>query len=156
MPTQNPSSLQDIALSLFNQTDPLRQLLIGNSTNFLNGNMDVTGTPMYRALKSGTENQYSQARNSIIADSPAGGPLQKMLADLENSRAQTLAQGQGQIAQDELNRAMGLATGSTNTATNALGQASSIQQLQANADAQRSAGLYGAIGSGLGAYLGSK
>jgi hypothetical protein len=145
-----------IAQQLVTQTDPLRKMLIDRSTDFLGGNLDVANTPMFSALKQQTESQYGNARNNIIADTPVGGPLIRALTDLNARRADTLGQGAGAVAESELGRAMGLATGSTAQGMSGLGQAAQTQAALAQNSAMREAGLFSALGTGVGAWLGGK
>lgn len=143
-----------IAQQLFDQTNPLRQELIGRSTQFMNGGLDVTASPMFTALKQQTESQYGNARNNVIADTPAGGQLTQALTELNSSRANALGQGAGAVAETELARAMMLGTGATGQAMSGLGQSAAIQANLAQNRAMREAGMFGAVGSGLGAFFG--
>lgn len=143
-----------IAQQLFDQTNPLRQQLIGRSNQFLTGGMDVTASPMFAALKQQTEAQYGNARNQIIGDTPAGGQLTQALIDLNSARANTLGQGAGSIAESELARAMMLGTGAAGQAMSGLGQAASIQANLAQNRAMRESSMLGALGGGLGAFFG--
>jgi hypothetical protein len=138
------------------QSNPLRQQLIDRSGAFMGGNLDVTQSPMYGALKSQTESQYQNARNNVIADTPTGGALTAALTQLNGNRANMLAQGTGVIADSELARAMTLATGQTGQAMSGLSSAANTQAMVAQSEAEREAGMLGALGAGAGAYFGSK
>ena len=144
-----------IASQLFNQTDPLRQGLIGRSTDFINGG-GIDNSPTYSALKAQAEPLYNQARENIISSTPAGGGLTAALAGLEGDRARALTEARGTVNESELARAMALATGSTGATMSGLGSAGSIQAALAEAQANRESGMLGALGTGVGAYLGSK
>jgi hypothetical protein len=145
-----------LARMLAEQTDPLRRQLIDRSGAFLSGDLDVTQSPMFGAFKNQTETQFNNARNNIIGDTAAGGQLTAALTDLNARRSTALGQGAGQIADAELARAMGLATGQTGQAMSGLGQAANMQAMTAQAEADREAGVLGALGAGAGAYFGSK
>lgn len=157
-PESNPAAdmQAQIARELFQQTDPLRRALIGRSQDFVGGGFDVTQTPSYALLKNQVESQYGNARDNIVANTPGGGPLIAALTQNEGSRADALTLGTAGLYEDELNRALGLATGATGPAVGGLGQAASVQAMLAQSAAQRQAGLMGALGTGVGAYLGSK
>ena len=142
--------LSQISKALFEETDPLRQTLIGQSENFLAGNMDVTGTPMYGALKSSAEDQYGRARKNILASTPTGGGLTSALTQADLAKAGMLTRGTGDIAGRELDRATALATGTPLSASlSGLGTAGSIQAQMAAAEAQQNAATKQALGSGL-------
>ena len=154
----NPAGLlqAQLAEQLFEQTDPLRQNLIGRSQNFLAGDLDVTQSPIYGALKSGVEDQYSVARDSVIGNTPTGGGLTAALAWLEGNRADALARGTGQIAESELGRALTLGTGTTGQSLGALGNSGALQAMNLQGAQNREAAIFSALGSGAGAYLGGK
>src|SRR5690606_1501115 len=145
-----------IAQQLFEETSPVRTSLIDASTDFLEGGGPGLSSPIFGALRSNIEDQFGVARDQIIADTPQGGALIAALAELDANRANALTQARGQATESELARAMTLATGSTGQAVSGLGQAGAIQAQIAQANADRQAGLFGALGTGLGAYLGSK
>jgi hypothetical protein len=145
-----------IARDLFNQTDPLRQSLIGRSENFMTGGGDVMNTPSYLAYKQSADQLFNRSKDNAIARTPRGGGLTAALTNLEGQRAGTLTQGAGAIYGDELSRAMSLGTGASGQALNSLGQAGAIQAQMAAANSQEKAGKYGALGTGIGAYMGSK
>jgi len=74
---------------------------------------DVTANPIFAALKSATEAQFSRARDSAIANSSRGGTLDANLGDLlsDLARAQTAnfgAVGAEEIGRRERERALGL------------------------------------------------
>lgn len=146
----------ELAQRLVSQTDPLREALLQRSQGFLDGGSDVTSTPMFQAFKGVTESQFQNARNNVIGATPTGGPLVQALTNLEGNRAMALGQGAGALEEAEIARAMSLATGTTGQAMSGLGQAGSIQAMLAQSNADRDAGLYGALGTGLGAWMGSK
>lgn len=144
---------QRIALQLLGESDPLRQALIQRSGQAIMGGSG--NSPQFAAYKAALEPQYASARDQIIADSPTGGGLTAALANLDTSRAHDLTAAQGSINESELARAMTLATGQTGQAMTSLGNAGQVQAAAAQANAEREAGLYSAIGTGLGAYFGS-
>lgn len=145
------NDLSGMAKALFAETDPLRRGLIGRSEQFLGGGLDVTQSPMYGALKQGAEDQYARARRNILAATPGGGALTSALTDLEKAKAGTMTAGTGELANQELARAMSLATGAPLTASfGGLGTAGSIQAQAAQAEAAQNAAAKGAMGQGAG------
>jgi hypothetical protein len=145
-----------MAEELFKQSGPIRGSLMGRSENFLNGGMNVTDTPTFLAYKQSADQLFNKSKDNAIARTPSGGALTSALTNLEGQRASSLTQGAGAIYGDELSRAMSLGTGGSGQALNSLGQAGAIQAQMAAANSQEKAGKYGALGSGVGAYMGSK
>lgn len=145
-----------LAQDLFNQTDPLRQALIGRSESFLGGGMDVTQTPMYQNLQRTAGINFNQAKDNAIARFAPGGALIDALTGLEGDRAGVLSQGASNIYGSELDRATALGTGMVAPALGAIGQAGQVQAMNAQASADRNAAKMGGIGSGIGAIMGSK
>lgn len=139
LPAQLPNTYSDtlaaISQSLFADTAPARTNLLNRSNAFLGGGLDVTASPMYGSLKSAVDSQFGRARDNTIANTAAGGGLVDALSNQETQRAQTMTQGIGQLAQSELDRATGLATGLLPIGTGGLGKASETQ-------AQTNASLY--------------
>jgi hypothetical protein len=142
--------LARIAGDLYKQTDPLRKSLIGRSGNFLDGSLDVTNSPMYGSLKNAVDSQFKRARDNTIGTTAPGGALTGALSNLEGSRASTMTQGIGELAEGELNRAFGLATGMLPQTTSGLGTAAGIQSQQLMAQQQQSAQAKQGAGAGLG------
>ena len=151
-PPENEAAnqLAGISRALFEQTDPVRKQLIGRSNDFLGGNLDVTASPMYASLKNSVDSQFQRAKGNTISSTPAGGALTDALMNLEGSRANTMAQGTGGIAEQELNRAFGLGTGLLPQTTTGLGTAAGIQSQQLMAQQQQSASAKQGAGAGLG------
>jgi hypothetical protein len=145
-----------MAQQLFKQTDPIRKSLFSRSEDFLSGGADVTATPAYGALKLSSDQNFNQAKDNIIARTASGGGLTDALTDLEGARAGAMTQGAGALYGDELSRAIALGTGVTSQSLNSLGQAGYAQSQMAAAAAQQNAGKAGALGQGVGAWLGSK
>ena len=145
----------EIARQLFGESAPLREGVLGRSTDFIQ-NGDVYASPQYGALKSNTEAQYGRARDNIIGSSPAGGALSANLGNLEAARVSDLTQGTAALTDNELARAYGLSTGNTSGALQGYGTAGGIQANLANSQAQQNAGKAGALGAGAGSYFGSK
>lgn len=153
----NPSAdmLAKIAGDLYSKTDPLRTSLIGRGNDFLSGNLDVTQSPMFGSLKSAVETQFAKAKGNTIASTPSGGALTSALTNLEGTRANTMAQGIGDLAQGEMDRAYGLATGMLPQTTGGLGAAAGIQaQMIGQQQAQNAAAKQG-TGAGLGMLFAS-
>jgi hypothetical protein len=143
-----------IARDLYAATDPVRQALIGRASDYMAGGVD--SSPLYGAYKSDLETQYGRARDAIIGATPSGGALTSALTNLESARARDLAQARGQIDENELMRAINLATGTTNQTMQGLGYASGVQAQRQAAEASRDAAMMQSLGTGLGAYFGSK
>lgn len=156
---QEPASSQamaQIAQQLFQQTDPLRQMLIGQSTNFLGGNYDLTQNPQYAALKQAAEQQFGVARNQALADVPTGGALTNALSNIDIARAGALTSGLGNIAQQQQQQALGLATGTTGQTLQGLGQSGALQAQIANLNAQQNASTKQGLGLVAGSALAAK
>lgn len=156
---QNPqeneaaNELAAVSRALFQQTEPVRKELVGRSTQFLDGNLDVTASPMYASLKNAVDTQFQRARGNTIASTAAGGSLTEALTNLEGTRANTMTQGVGDIAEGELNRSFGLATGLLPQTTSGLGQAAGVQSQQLMAQQQQSAAAKQGAGAGLGMLI---
>lgn len=147
----------DLSSALFEQSDPLRQSLMERSEQFLGSGMEsVMDSPTYLAFKEATGENFGRARENTLSRLPAGGALLESLADIEGSQASTLSQGAGQIYENELSRALSLATGNVPVALGGLGQAAASQSANAAAMGQQSSAKADATGQAAGAYLGSK
>lgn len=156
-PAPNPSAdaLAEISKQMFQQSAGVRGGLIDRSQSFLDGNLDVTSNPQFLGMKNAADVAFQRARDNTIARTAPGGGLIDALAGVESDRANTLVQGAGSIAGDEMNRAFGLGTGLLPTATGGLGQAAGIQAQQiASQQAQQAAGKQ-AAGTGTGILLAS-
>jgi hypothetical protein len=117
---------------------------------------DVTATPTYAAFRDQANQQFAGARDNALARMAPGGALTEALVGLEGNRASMLTQGAGRIYEDELARAMTLATGQTGTALGGLGQAALAQGQMAQANSAQNAGKASAIGTAAGGYFGGK
>lgn len=144
-----------LAQRLFEQTDPLRQMLLDRSSGFL-ASGDPTQSPVYKNLQLTAGRTFNRAKDNAIARFAPGGALMEALTGLEGDRAQFLSQGAADIYESELDRALALGTGATGQSLGALGQAGQIQALRAQANADRDAGKAGGLGAGIGAILGAK
>lgn len=144
------------AEQLFRDTNPIRQGLFDRSEQFLGGGMDVRETPSYEALKLATDTGFNQAKDNTIARFAPGGGLIDAMTQLEGDRAGTLTEGAANIYGSELDRATGLATGTTNQVSSLIGGASNTQAMLAQANAQTTAAGKGALGSAAGGYFGGK
>lgn len=145
-----------MARELFDSTSGVRGSLIGQSENFLGGGMDVRETPSYEAYKLATDSGFNRAKDNAIARFAPGGGLIDAMTGLEGQRATTLATGAGQIYDQELQRALTLGTGLTNTGIQGIGQAAQTQAANAQASSSTAAAGKGALGSAAGGYFGSK
>ena len=117
---------------------------------------DVSRFPQYAALKNATEAQYGRARDATIGTTPSGGALSSALANLEGQRANTLVQGTGDIANQEMARAFALATGTTPVALSGLGSAAGSLSNLGAAQAQQQASALQGIGAGVGSQIAGK
>jgi hypothetical protein len=178
-------TLAGIAQNLYGQTDPIRQALIGRSAAFLGAPtsastgrfgitsvrdmrpglgrqmqqtqpLDVTQSPMYGTLKNAIDSQFKLATDNTIARTAPGGQLSSALSGLEGQKASAMASGIGGLAQDELARAYGLATGGAQMSTSGLASAGAIQAQIAAAQAQRDGAAKQGIGQGAGQLAGAK
>ena len=146
----------DIAQQLLGEAAPVRQGLLSRSEDFLGGGMNVTDSPSFLAFKDATGDQFSRARDNVIAATPAGGALTEALTGLEGQKASALTQGAGSIYESELGRALQLGTGITGMGQQGMASAAQTQAARAAAEAQQNAGKAGAIGAGLGGLMGGK
>lgn len=154
--TPKATKLQaQLAEQLFQQSAPIRSALFGRSMDFLSGGNGMDN-PAYRALQLDVGQNFNQAKDNLISRFAPGGAMIEAMAGLEGDRASTLARGAAGIYDSELSRAMNLGTGVTGLALGSLGQAGNVQAQIANANAQEKAGTMGAVGAGLGGYLGAK
>ena len=155
------------AQQLIDETSPLRRGLIGDASDFLSGNRDVTGLPEFAALKGANEDQFNVARDNIIANTSAGGGLTAALAELEGNRAANQVDFTGALAGDEVNRALQLASFGTAAGTQGLASAGDLQGIRAGIESQDNAATKGLANAELqrmndtaneigGAMLGSK
>lgn len=143
---ESANALADMAGEMYKETRPLRTPMINRGTRFLQGNLDVTASPMWGASRSGIDTGYAQARENLFATVPRGGALYGQLGDVERARAHDMAMARGTIAEGELNRALQLGTWGAAQGTQGLGSAASAQAQQLAAQQQAK----GAKGQGLG------
>lgn len=151
-PTSNPAAdaQSRIAEALWNETSPLRKLFLDRGNAFLTGGLDVTQSPMFGNLKNAVETQFGRAKQNVLETSPVGGGLTSALAALEAQKASTMTSGISGIAEGELSRAFGMASGAPGQALAGLGSAASIQGALASANAARAASAKQGMGQGLG------
>lgn len=116
----------------------------------------VTNTPAYAEFKRATGDRFDQARESAISRLPAGGALTEALVGLDGQQAGALSQGAGALYEDEVNRALSLATGGSAQGMSGLGQAAAVQAQVAANRASATQDKYQSIGSGLGTVFGGK
>jgi hypothetical protein len=149
-------TLEQIANNLFEQTYPIRQSLVGQSTDFLKGGMNPMETPEYAAIRQYADQQANTAKDSILETMPNGGTLLDKLADVDIGKARTLTDASAGIYGDNLSRAMTLATGSTQAAIGARAGADQLKAAREAADAQRDSATKMAVGEGIGGIAGGK
>ena len=118
-------SQTNLAERIVEQTDPLREQLVGQSGDFLSGDFDVSSLPQYGSAKNVVENQFGRAQDSIIANTAEGGGLTDALVDLEGARAGSLVDVEGQLSEAETNRALQLGTFGAAQGSSGFGQAGS-------------------------------
>lgn len=146
-------------------------------SDFMQGNFDVSSSPVYGSGKVATEDAYATAKDQLLANLPAGGPVAEGMMNLEGSRARSLVDLASQISQDQYNKAYGLATTAPQTALAAYQGAGN--QYNADTAAMLGAGqtgqsgyntslqsalyqnqsnnqLMGSMGQGIGMLLGGK
>ena len=163
MTTGGPTSLTEMALDLYNKTGPARQSIIDRGTNFLEGGLDVTQSPMWGSGKNAAETQYQNAREAMMANLPSGGALQSSLATGETDKARTLTDLASRIGMDEYNKIYGLASGAPQQSMSGMGMSEQTgatlagQQMYQNVqeDAQKNQ-LYSDLGAGIGEGWGDK
>jgi len=146
----------DLAKQLIGETSPLRQNLISDAHGFLSGDRDVTGLPEFAAAKGANEAQFGRARENIIGNTPTGGALTSALAELEGDRAANQVAFTGDIAGNEITRALQLATFGTATGSQGLSSAGFTQSQRAMAEGQQNAGKSQGLGQAVGGFLGGK
>ena len=163
MATGTPTDLAGMALDLYNRTAPARQSIIDRGTNFLEGGLDVTQSPMWGSGKNAAETQYQNARDAMMANLPGGGALQSSLATGETDKARTLTDLASRIGMDEYSKIYGLASGAPQQSMAGMGVAGQTnatlagQEMYQNIqeDAQKNQ-LYGDLGAGIGEGWGDK
>jgi len=139
-----------LAEQLVGETAPLRTNLISDARGFLEGSRDVTSLPEFAAFKGSAEDQFSRARDSIIANTPEGGGLTAALTQLEGQRAGNQAGFTGALASDEITRALQLATFGAAQGSQGLSSAGFLQGQRAQAEAQGNAGKSQGLGQAAG------
>ena len=145
-----------LAQELIGETRPLRQNLISDAFGFLSGDRDVTGLPEFAAAKGANEAQFGRARENIIGSTPTGGALTSALGNLEGQRASNQVAFTGDIAGNEINRALQLATFGAAQGSRGLGSAGFIQAQRAGAEGAQNAAKSQGLGQALGGLLGGK
>jgi hypothetical protein len=123
-----------IAMKMYRQTDPARQMILEQGQDFLAGDYDVSGLPTYDPAKRALEDQYQMARQNIIANLPTGGAQAAGMTDLETQRANQLSNLTANLAQDQYNKIYGTAMLTPQTSSNTL---ASLAGSQAGIQAQQ-------------------
>lgn len=155
-PTQASNQLAAISQRVLDEAAPLKNALMSRYLNFAESGFDPAQLPQYGSLKNSVDQQYGRARENILSSTPSGGGLISALSNLEGQRAGSLATGLGGLADNEMARALGLATGQQPAALGGLSSAAQSQGNIALAQSQQAAGNAQAIGGALGSYFGSK
>jgi len=119
-----------LAQEYWSETDPLRQSLFSQYSDFLGGkpvSEMAAYAPTYAAAKTGLEDQYALAKQNVMGSTPAGGALTSALANVEAGRASDVgslpATISASLTQDLMDKIYGTSTGSAATSTSALGTA---------------------------------
>lgn len=153
----------------WNQTAPLRSQVVGRSTDFMRGNLDVTQSPVYTAGQTALEKQYGIAQNTLedqygvaqqqmLSSMPSGGGLQQGLSDLSSNRAGSLADLSSakatslsdlvsQLAQDEYSKAYGMAQLSPQSSMAGLTGAGGVMSPVLGSQANKQGAAMSAIGN---------
>ena len=139
-----------LAKQLISQSNPTRQALFNDANQFLTGNRDVTALPEFGAFKNSAESQFGRARDSIIANTPEGGGLTAALAGLEGQRAGGQAAFTGDLAGNEVNRALQLGTFGAAQGSQGLSSAGFLQGQRAQSEAASNAGKSQGAGQAVG------
>jgi len=135
---------------LVGEVTPLRKELINDAATFFEGGRAVTDLPEFRASKSASEAQFTRAKDNIISSTPTGGGLTAALAGLEANRASNQVAFTGDIAGNEVDRALQLATFGTSQGARSGGTAGFLQGQRANAEASQNAAKSQGAGSAAG------
>lgn len=158
--SESGQQASSMATETYEQTRPMREEMIRRGEQFMGlddgKGFDPTASPVYQPSRMALERQYQQANELARQQMPSGGALNEAMAGNIRARASGLTGIEGQIAQDEYNKAYGLATGvpalSMSTLSNLAGSELSAAATQSAAKS----GLFGDLGSGLGEMFGSK
>lgn len=148
--TQALQNANFLPMALWGATDPFRQNVTKQLTDFTQGNYDLSQSPMFGSGKLNIEDTYSTAKNNLMETLPGGGTLFGQLGELEQSRAKSLTDLYGEIAQDMFNKAYGAGYGTPQASISGANQGANTatQQLlsQQAAANQNAAGLGELIG----------
>ena len=142
-----------LAQQLIGETSPVRKGLINDANQFVSGGRDVTGLPEFAAYKGAAEGQYGRAKDSIIANTPEGGGLTAALAGLDATRAGSQAAFTGDLASNEVQRALQLATFGAASGQQGLSSAGYLQSQRAQSEAATNAGKSQGLGTAAGVGL---
>ncbi len=146
--------LEQISAQYFNQTDPVRKQLIDRSNKFLTGNLDVTQSPVFGQLKLASDQQFSRARDNVLASMPSGGALSEALVGLEGEKASNMTNAIGSLANEELNRAFGFVN--PQASMSGLGMAGQLQNQTAMDQSQQKGAAKQGVGQGVGMLAATK
>lgn len=148
--TQAQQWLTDMSKGYYEDTAGMRGNLIGNLTNFLNGNYDPASSPMYAPIKMNAERQYDVARNQTLSDMPEGGALYASLQDLGAKKAGTLTDEIGKLVADQYAKAYAMGQGSQQVAASGVTNAGNLaNQTVSGLAQQQGAGAQG-VGNAVG------
>jgi hypothetical protein len=147
---------------MFNASQPVIDSLSSRYAQFLQGNGDLTQSPVYNAqydsLKNNAESDYGRARQNIMSSVQPGGALTSALASLDRQKAGQMVSGKSQLMSDlynqEMSRAFAFGTGQAPVALGALGQSAQIASSMAAAQGQQQSQSAQGLGYAAGQYLG--
>lgn len=125
----------------YQQTQPMRDLMLKRVTDILSGNYNPASSPAYAPMKRATEQTYGTARGDIMSSLPGGGTQQRALGNLAVAKGGKLTDIMSQILSGELTNAYKVSEQSFPEAMKAL-----LESSQAGATA-------GGIGSSILDYL---
>lgn len=134
-PTVSPyeAAGAQIAQQTYKETTPIREDLLSQMTNFLQGGFDPskspTFAPLYANARAGVESQYNAAKDSVLGNTPRGGAQISALTGLASDRAGNLSNAQNtifsNIFNDILQKTYGVAFNAPQQSMAGLGQAGS-------------------------------
>lgn len=136
---------------------PIRNVVMPQALQTLGG-PGVFQTELPATDRQAIEDQFSQAKNSILNSGTRGGQLNAQLANNARDRATAVSGATIDARQRGIERALGLVPSAIpNAATqmNARSQSASTEQARLNANAQMEAQQQAAKGQGIGGLLGT-
>lgn len=118
--TNSLNQALQMAQGYYNQTQGIRDSLIGRLGNFMQGNLDPAASALYAPMKNAAEQQFQTGEQSLMSKMPAGGPIWDGLSSLYSQKADTISNLLSSIVTDEYTKAYGMGQGSPQVAASAL------------------------------------